>query len=151
MKKILAILGVLFILLVVGVGAIVIFLDFDKSKYDDVIDTQVEKSLQSLSELSMEQFNAYWGESKPGTEEYREKLIYTIGKLGTYLSTDSISDVNYKSQLLIGKSAKHEYIYDAYTNYTNGKAVVRVWLLGEKGSLMTRNITFTSDLLLFDK
>ncbi len=147
MKKVLAIFGGVSILFIIGVVGIILYLDFDKSRYDDVIDTQVEKTIESFSELSMEQFNVYWGDSKPGTKEYREKLVSTIGKLGTYLSTDSIAEVNHKSRLLIGKSTTHEYIYDAFCNYTNGKAIVRVWLLGEKGSLGTNNITFTSDLL----
>lgn len=140
-KKVLIGFGVVSFVLVSIFIFSMIFLKHDKSRYDEIAEGFVSQIVNGLSELSHEQFNAYWGPSKPGKPEQREAMISGISKLGVLIKIDRIEQYKYLSKFTF-KGIRHFYTYRVYATYSNAPAVVTIHLKGQDGKLTPSNLQF---------
>ena len=147
LKKILICFGAVSLVLVFIFIFSMIFLKYDKSRYDEIAEGFVSQIVNGLSELSQEQFNAYWGPSKPGTPEQREAMLSWVSKLGVLKKIDRIEQYKYLSKFTF-KGIRHFYIYKVYATYSNAPAVVTIYLKGQDGKLTPSNVEFNSKLFM---
>lgn len=147
MKKVLIGFGAVSFALVLVFIFSMIFLKYDKSRYDEIAEGFVSQIINGLSELSLEQFNAYWGPSKPGTPEQRKAMLKSIAKLGVLEKIDRIEQAKYFSKFTF-KGMRHFYTYRVYATYSNAPAVVLIQLKGQDNKLTPLNLQFKSKLFM---
>lgn len=147
MKKVLICFGAVSFALVLVFIFSMIFLKYDKSRYDKIAEGFVSQIINGLSELSLEQFNVYWGPSKPGTLEQREAMLKSITKLGVLEKIDRIEQAKYFSKFTF-KGMRHFYTYRVYATYSNAPAVVTIQLKGQDNKLTPLNLQFRSKLFM---
>lgn len=147
LKKVLIGFGAVSFALVLVLIFSMIFLKYDKSRYDEIAEGFVSQIINGLSELSRQQFNAYWGPSKPGTPEQREAMLNGIAKLGVLKKIDRIEQHSYLSKFTF-KGIRHFYTYRVYATYSNAPAVVTIHLEGKDGKLTPSNLQFNSKLFM---
>ena len=105
MKKFFTGIGVLALVLTVLFSISMVLLKIDKARYDDIAEGIVRQIVNGLSDLSTEQFDAYWGPAKPGTPEQRKAMINKISKLGVLKQIDKVEMYKYVSKFTFNSLA----------------------------------------------
>jgi|WetSurMetagenome_2_1015567.scaffolds.fasta_scaffold511858_1 hypothetical protein len=148
MKRMLTWVGGIFLILFILISAIFLYVLVDGKQYDDIAEQHIKMVINNLSNLSMEQFDAYWGPNKPCTPDMRTKMVNSISRLGVLVFVDSIRRDEYKNKIMINGNVAHLYYYSIKAKYTNGPAKIKMLLKGENNKLSTQDIRFYSDVLL---
>jgi hypothetical protein len=141
MKKILLWFGGIFLLLI---GIFVISMAFariDKGDWDEFSENHAKTVVNSLSDMSKEQFENYWGDQPPGTPEQRDKMIQWASSFGTLQKIDSVERVNYMTKVTL-KGIFHFYVYDVHATYGNSPLIVRLWFRIHGDDLEVQNMVF---------
>ncbi|MDJ0908337.1 MAG: hypothetical protein QNI99_04035 [Woeseiaceae bacterium] len=103
--------------------------------------------VNSLSELSEEQFNAYWGPEPPGSPDQREFIIEWTGQLGHLEQINAVELKGYTSMSTLRTGTRHTFTYRIDATYSNGEATVVMPVLATDETMVALNIFFFSEVL----
>lgn len=140
LKKFLIWFGGIAIVLVLLFAFSMVYASFGKTKWDNFSENHARVIVNSLSEMSEEQFNKYWGDNPPGSPEQREKMIKWASGFGVLKTIDKVERVNYMQKVAF--SGIHRfYIYDVYATYSNSPIRFRLWFQVHGKDLNVKNMT----------
>ncbi len=140
MKKFLIWFGGIAIVLIFLFASSMIYASFGKAKWDEFSENHAKTIVNSLSEMSKEQFYKYWGDNPPGSPEQRESIIKWASSFGVLKSIDKVERVAYKQKVAF--SGVHRfYVYDVYATYSKSPIRFRMWFHVHGKKLDVQNMT----------
>ncbi len=114
-----------------------------KAKWDEVSENHARTVVKNFSEFGEEQFNKYWGDNPPGTQEEREAMVKWASRFGVLKTIDSVKQISYLTKVALNGIHRY-YVYDAYATYSNSPVRFRFWFNIYGDSLTVRNMTINS-------
>lgn len=145
-KKVLIVLGVIFLVLVLIISGIGVFTWYKSSKYENTAVPYIKAAIPELSKWDIEITKEYMAPEvkKEISDEDLNKVIKYLSKLGSLVSIEKPSFTNIYAGATLDSGKKTFVTYTINALYENGNAVITITLLDLGGSFNVYKLNINS-------